>query len=291
MTIRSHSKNGSDNSFDGLGLRLRRLFSPDTGRSLIIPLDHAITMGPRKGLEQPRSIIEAAALGKADAVMLRPGMVSCLSASGAEELGIILALTGRLASGVDHVLLNSVEYAAAQAADAVCGEFKFGSSGDLENARIIAQLAERAHTMGLPVLVTVYSRPEALEKLGSDAYAHACRIAEEIGADVIKTLLPDDPSVITQCVESTSVPIVLAGGPPDTSTDLEDFLRRAVDRGIGGAAIGRRAWAANKPVEAIRGLVDRRSRGARSCLNRWTCWSSGSAMWGCRSPGKPSRQA
>ncbi|WP_221335344.1 MULTISPECIES: class I fructose-bisphosphate aldolase [Streptomyces] len=255
MNDRGRTGSRESSSFGGLEIRLRRLFSPDTGRSLIIPLDHAITMGPSGGLERPRSIIEAAVLGNADAVMLRPGMVGCLSGVGAEKLGVILALTGRLATGVDHVLLNSVEYAASQAADAVCGEFKFGSSGDLENARIIAQLAERAHMMGIPVLVTVYSRPEALDRLGSDAYAHACRIAEEIGADVIKTSLPDDPAVIAQCVESTSVPIVVAGGPPDTSTDLEEFLRRAVNQGIGGAAIGRRAWAASKPVETIRGLA------------------------------------
>ncbi|MCE0445427.1 hypothetical protein LT493_11585 [Streptomyces tricolor] len=36
---------------------------------------------------------------------------------------------------------------------------------------------------------------------------------------------------------------------------MEEFLRRAVNQGIGGAAIGRRAWAASKPVEAIRGLA------------------------------------
>ncbi|MYU23638.1 hypothetical protein [Streptomyces sp. SID8352] len=255
MDTRSHLDVRPKNAFDGLGVRLRRLFSPETGRSLIVPLDHAITMGPTGGLQRPRTIIEAAALGKADAVMLRPGMVNCLSVAGAENLGVILALTGRLASGVDHVLLNSVEYAAAQAADAVCGEFKFGSSGDLENARVIAELAERAHAVGLPVLVTVYSRPEILEKLGTDAYAHACRIAEEIGADVIKTSLPDDGDIIAQCVESTSVPIVLAGGPPDATVVLEDFLRRAVDQGIGGAAIGRRAWGADKPAEAIRSLA------------------------------------
>ncbi|MEU2433124.1 hypothetical protein ABZ611_27145 [Streptomyces sp. NPDC007861] len=242
-------------TFDGFSIRLRRLFSPATGRSLVIPLDHAITIGPAGGLEHPRAIVEAAALGNANAVMLRPGMVDCLSVPGAERLGVIMALTGRLAAGVDHVLLNSVEYAAAHAADAVCGEFKFGSAGDLENARVIAQLAERAHGMGLPVLVTVYSLPDALDRMGPSAYAHACRIAEEIGADVIKTSLPDDAEVIAQCVDSTSVPIVLAGGPPNASTELERFLRRAVDQGVGGAAIGRRAWAADKPVEAIRSLA------------------------------------
>lgn len=242
-------------SFDGLNLRMRRIFSPATGRTLIIPLDHAITMGPANGLEDPYAVVGAAVQGGADAVMLRPGLVSCLSAPGTERLGVIMALTGRLATGVEHVQLSTVEYAAALGADAVCGEFKFGSSGDLENVRVISLLAERAHLLGLPVLVTVYTLPEAVTRLGRNAYAHACRIAQEIGADFVKTSLPDEEDIIRECVDSTSVPIVLAGGPPNEATALNDFLHRATHLGIGGAAIGRRAWAADKPVTAIRGLV------------------------------------
>ncbi|MER6362686.1 hypothetical protein [Kitasatospora sp. NPDC001527] len=244
-----------DLPFDGFRIRRRRLFSPVTGRTLVIPLDHAITLGPAGGLEDPAAIVEAAVQGGADAVMLRPGLTHCLAVAGAERLGVIMALTGRLADGVDHVQLNTVEYAAAHAADAVCGEFKFGSSGDLENARVIAVLAERAHDLGLPVLVTVYTRPEAVRRLGSGAYAHACRIAEEIGGDFVKTALPDDPDIVRQCVESTSVPIVLAGGAPDAGTELSDVLDRAIRLGIGGAAVGRRAWAGGKPADAVRELA------------------------------------
>jgi fructose-bisphosphate aldolase/2-amino-3,7-dideoxy-D-threo-hept-6-ulosonate synthase len=244
-----------ENCFTGRNIRLRRVFAPATGRTLIIPLDHAITMGPADGLENPRAIVDAAVQGGANAVMLRPGLAGCLTVPGAERLGVILALTGRLAAGVDHVQLNTVEHAATLGADAVCGEFKFGSDGDLENVRVIALLAERAHDLGLPVLVTVYTRPEAVEKLGANAYAHACRIAQEIGGDFVKTSLPDDEGIIRECVDSTSVPIVLAGGPPGETTALDEFLRRATRLGVAGAAIGRRAWGADKPVAAISELV------------------------------------
>ncbi|MFI6849563.1 hypothetical protein OG535_04120 [Kitasatospora sp. NBC_00085] len=241
--------------FSGRDIRMRRILSPATGRTLVVPLDHAITMGPANGLESPETIISAAARGGADAVMLRPGLTGCLSVPGAEKLGVIMALTGRLATGVDHVQLNTVEHAAALGADAVCGEFKFGSSGDLENARVVALLAERAHELGMPVMVTVYTRPEAEAALGKGAYAHACRIAQEIGADIVKTSLPDDEEIIRACVESTSVPIVLAGGPSGSATALHDFLRSTARLGVRGGAIGRRAWGAADPVAEIRRLA------------------------------------
>jgi len=234
---------------------MRRIFNALTGRTLVIPLDHAITMGPANGLENPGAIVEAAVSGGADAVMLRPGLVRCLAEPGAEHLGVIMALTGRLAAGVDHVQLNTVEHAVTLGADAVCGEFKFGSDGDLENVRLIALLAERAHDMGIPVLVTVYTRPEAQERLGRGAFAHACRTAQEIGADFVKTSLPDDEEIIGECVAATSVPIILAGGPSGDAASLRDFLARAGRQGIAGAAIGRRAWAADKPAEVIRELA------------------------------------
>jgi DhnA family fructose-bisphosphate aldolase class Ia len=233
---------------------MRRIFNAITGRTLVIPLDHAITMGPGNGLENPNAIIGAAVDGGADAVMLRPGIARCLAEPGAERLGVIMALTGRLAAGVDHVQLNTVEHAVALGADAVCGEFKFGSDGDLENVRFIALLAERAHDMGIPVLVTVYTRPEAEARLGRGAFAHACRVAQEVGADFVKTSLPDDEEIIDECVAATSVPIILAGGPSGDTASLREFLGRAGRLGIGGAAIGRRAWAADKPADVIREL-------------------------------------
>ncbi len=242
------------NSFGALDLRMRRIFGND-GRSLIVPIDHATTAGPIGGLARPKGIVEAAVAAQADAVMLRPGLMNALDVFGAERLGIIMALTGRLTQGVDHILLNSVEEAVASGADAVCGEFKFGSEGDLKNVGIISKLAEEAHRLQLPVLVTVYARPNIVEELGNAAYAHGCRIAEEIGADFVKTSLPNDAAVIAQCVDSVSIPLVVAGGAQRSDDELNNYLRGALSGGISGAAIGRNAWMSDNPKACMRRLV------------------------------------
>ncbi|MEA2421466.1 MAG: fructose-bisphosphate aldolase / 2-amino-3,7-dideoxy-D-threo-hept-6-ulosonate synthase [Thermoleophilaceae bacterium] len=244
-------------SFGGFDFRMRRLLASD-GRTLVVPLDHATTAGPIGGLREPRKIVAAAAAGGADAVMLRPGLVRELDAPGADRLGVIMALTGRLTRGVDHVALNSVEYAIACGADAVNGEFKFGSEGDLRNVALLAPLAEAAHRYGLPFVVTVYTQRAIVEERGSGAYAHGCRVAEEIGADLIKTSLPDDAEVIAEAVSSVSVPIVQAGGDPRAGggDSLVDSLRRGVELGLAGAAVGRKAWMSDDPRASIRRLAD-----------------------------------
>lgn len=238
----------------GQHLRMRRIFNKSTGRSLIIPLDHGITFGPIPGLIDVTRVITDAEKGGADAIMLRPGLINAVLEADATNLGIILCLTGRFDRGVDHVELNSVEYAAKCGADAVCVEFKLGSDGDLENARFASKLAETAHNLGLPVLMTIYALPEYVQKMGSFAYAHACRIGEELGADFIKTSLPSDMNIVEECLKSVRVPLIVAGGNHYNSNELIDNVESMIEMGISGAAIGRNVWGNENPQQMIHKL-------------------------------------
>ncbi|MBP1999937.1 DhnA family fructose-bisphosphate aldolase class Ia [Paenibacillus shirakamiensis] len=230
------------NNVAGQWIRLRRILNPHTGRSLIIPLDHAITSGPVKGLTHPSKIVTMAAQSGADAVMLRPGLIHAVAETDSKNLGIILALTGRFDRGIDHVLLNSVEHALRYGADAICTEFKFGSDGDLENAKMASEITERAHQYNLPVLMTIYAIPGQVQRLGEGAYAHACRIGEELGADMVKIYLPNDEEVIQSCLDAVSVPLIMAGGSKSNTDEFYDHVETAIQLGVAGAAIGRNIW-------------------------------------------------
>jgi DhnA family fructose-bisphosphate aldolase class Ia len=238
----------------GHTVRLRRILRPRTRRTLIIPLDHASVTGPVPGLVDARRIVADAAEAGADAVLLRPGMMGAVTETESRGLGIIAMLTGRLARGVDHVLLNTVEHAVRCGADAVCAEFKLGSLGDLENARIVSQVVEAAARFALPCLMTIYALPEYVAAAGTGAYTHACRLGEELGADLIKTSLPADPEVIRACVAACRVPIVVAGGVEGAADSLVEGIRMAVELGVAGAAIGRNVWGHRDPVAMARRL-------------------------------------
>jgi DhnA family fructose-bisphosphate aldolase class Ia len=241
-------------SITGFHVRLRRIINQKTGRTLIIPIDHGITIGPVNGLIDIRNTISSAAKAGADAIMLRPGLMKAVIETESKDLGIILCLTGRFDRGIDHVQLNSVEYAVKSGADAICAEFKLGSDGDLENAKIASEIAERAHEYGLPVLMTIYALPEYVKKMGPDAYSHACRIGEELGADIIKTSLPSEPSIIEKCLNAVRIPIVVAGGGVVNQQQLFKNIKSAIDLGVSGAAIGRNVWANTNALEITQRL-------------------------------------
>jgi len=250
------ARTGRVQSFSGKEVRLRRIFGSQSGNTLILAMDHAVASGLPAGLRDADAVVGMAASGGADAVLMRPGLISSLSADSSGQLGVILKLTGRLSRGLDHVVFNTVEHAVACGADAVCAEFKLGSPGDLENVRLVARVAEAARKFNMPLLVTTYVVDETLDKFGPSAHAHACRIAEEIGADFIKTSLPDDREVVEQCVGSVSIPVILAGGPSRDVQDLAQVIRRGTTWGLAGAAIGRAAWSAPNPAGAVHTLAE-----------------------------------
>lgn len=246
------------NEASGRYLRLRRILNSGTGRTLIVPLDHAVAAGVDPGIADSRKVVADAAAAGADAVLLRPGLIGALAETDSRRLGIILMLTGRMSHGVDHILLNTVEHGVRCGADGVCAELKVGSVGELNSARHVCQVAEGARIFGLPLMVISYAVPEYVKKAGLSAYVHACRIAEELGADIIKTKLPDDPEVIRACLAAVRTPIVLAGGPAGDSGGLHRYLNMGMKLGVAGAAIGRNIWAQGDPVAAaceIRAII------------------------------------
>jgi fructose-bisphosphate aldolase/2-amino-3,7-dideoxy-D-threo-hept-6-ulosonate synthase len=77
--------------------------------------------------------------------------------------------------------------------------------------------------------------PEAFaEDLG-----HAVRLAEELGSDVVKTAYSGSAETFERVVESTALPVVIAGGSRGTDRETLEMVRGAMDAGAAGVSMGR----------------------------------------------------
>ncbi len=237
--------------YAGYQLRLNRIINKNTGRTLVIPFDHATSAGILPGLGDVKKIVDISAEAGADAIMLRPGLMKDVAMANSKNLGIILCLTGRLDRGVDHVELNTVEYAIKCGADSICAEFKMGSDGDLQNAHLASLIVEKAHENGMPVLMTIYAQPSFVEKFGSSAYAYTCRVGEELGADIVKTSIPCEEKIIKSCIDNVRIPLIVAGGSNVTEEELISNIDFAVSKGISGAAVGRNVWGSPNSYDLV----------------------------------------
>ena len=103
----------------GKEVRYNRIVNPSTGRTVMIPLDHGIILGPLEGITDPSELVADVVSGGADAVIFNAGLCSKLYAEYMGKCGAIFNLTNVITDEHDMTLISSVEYALRNGADAV----------------------------------------------------------------------------------------------------------------------------------------------------------------------------
>lgn len=235
----------------GVQIRLNRFFK--NGRALVLAADHRTTIGPQNGLVF-KPLVDSAIKNELNGIIVRPSMSSEFIEKDLKNTSLLMYLTGKLDRGVDHVVFNTVQFAISSGADIVCSEFKFGSDGDLENSCACSRISEEAHMLGIPHLITTYVMDSQLKNKGNKAFAHACVIAEELGADIIKIGLPNNKEIMRDCVNSVSVPILIAGGQKDSLQNIICKLNTFIGVNGSGAVIGRNIWGSEDKDDVCQAL-------------------------------------
>jgi fructose-bisphosphate aldolase/2-amino-3,7-dideoxy-D-threo-hept-6-ulosonate synthase len=234
----------------GLRSRLDRISTDD--RYLIVPMDHGITLGPVKGLKDLESTVNAITRGGADAVLTHKGTAKRVHPNKNGK-GYIVHLNGSTVIGPDENdkrLTGSVEEAIRVGADAVSFHINVGSDYEPEQMTQLGELTEKAHRFGIPVLAMAYARGPGIDEQDPESLGHAVRLAEELGADVVKTAYSGDAESFRHVVESTTLPVVIAGGSKGTNRHTVEMVRGTMDAGAAGVSMGRSIFQHDDP-EAI----------------------------------------
>ncbi|QLG26220.1 class I fructose-bisphosphate aldolase family protein [Halorarum halophilum] len=237
-------------TFAGFDARLDRISTAD--RFLIVPMDHGITMGAVTGLKDIEATIDGVTRGGADAVLTQKGIASRVHAN-TNGAGYIVHLNGSTTIGPDENdkrVTGTVKGAVRAGADAVSMHINVGSTYEPDQIEFLAQLTEDAADYGLPVLAMAYARGPGVEGDDPEALGHAVRLAEELGADVVKTGYSGDGASFQHVVESTRLPVVIAGGSRGTNRETVEMVRGAMDGGAAGVSMGRSVFQHDDP-EAI----------------------------------------
>jgi len=239
--------------------RLRRIFRED-GRTVIIPMDHGVSIGPVKGLEDMSMLIGELAKGGVDAVVVHKGWARLLDFS---NMGLIIH--GSAGTDLSPDRLRKTECATplealSLGADGFSLHVNVGSETDYEQISFLARSSRACNMLGLPLLAMMYPRGAKVQDEHSPKeVSHAARIGVELGADVVKTNYTGSPESFRMVVDSTRIPVVIAGGPKTSST--RDFLKMvydAVSAGAAGVSIGRNVFQHKEPrkmAEALKAIV------------------------------------
>ena len=238
----------------GHSARLDRISTND--RYLIVPMDHGITMGAVDGLVDIESTIDGVTRGGADAVLTQRGVAPRVH-SNKNDAGYIVHLNGSTTIGPDESdkrVTGTVDDAVRAGADAVSFHINVGSEHEPDQIEELAELTADAERLGLPVLAMAYARGEGVDETDPESLGHAVRLAEELGADVVKTGYSGDGDSFARVTESTRLPVVIAGGSKGTDRETVEMVRGAMDGDAAGVSMGRSIFQHDDPEGIARAV-------------------------------------
>ena len=224
--------------------RIRRIMKD--GKAFVVPMDHGMTK-PERGLEKIDRMLMLLD-GIADAFVLHKGMVKHSKYVGEMESGLIIHLSASTYLSRDPLskkVITSVEKAIELGADGVSVHINVGSDDDVEQIKEASRVAEICDDYGMPLLVMSYPRGAGVNEFGVEEIKLAVRVANELGADIVKTNYTGNPETFREVVEFSEIPILVAGGMkrPDFLNVVEEVMKA----GASGIAAGRNIFQSDDP--------------------------------------------
>ena len=243
----------------GKAIRLERIIDRKTRKTVIVPMDHGITVGPIPGLIDLPSAVDKVAEGGANAVLGHMGLPLHGHRGYGRDIGLIIHLSASTSLGPDpnhKVLVTEVEDALKVGADAVSIHINVGADYEPEMLRDLGRVARTCDLWGMPLVAMMYPRgPKVRSEHDVEHVKLAARVGAELGVDIVKTNYPGSPEGFSEVVKGCKVPVVIAGGPKmSTERELLQMVYDSVQVGGTGVAIGRNIFQAKNPTLLVRKL-------------------------------------
>ncbi|MBO6170903.1 MAG: class I fructose-bisphosphate aldolase family protein [Desulfovibrio sp.] len=243
----------------GKQIRLERIINRENGRTIIVPMDHGVTMGLVDGLMDMRETVNDMAKGGADAVLMHKGLVRCGHRSAGSDVGLIIHLSASTAltpNGNAKTLVGTVEEALKHGADCVSVHVNLGDPDERHMLADLGRVAASCDDWGVPLLAMMYARgPQVKDSYAKDMVAHCARVGVELGADIVKVSYTGDPESFNDVTACCCVPVVIAGGPRmDSTRDILQMVYDSLQAGGAGISIGRNVFQHPRRVELVKAL-------------------------------------
>ncbi|MCF8025997.1 MAG: 2-amino-3,7-dideoxy-D-threo-hept-6-ulosonate synthase [Desulfobacteraceae bacterium] len=243
----------------GKQIRMERIMDRSTGRTIIVPMDHGVTVGPIAGVSDIKNAVATVAEGGANAIVEHKGMVGAGHRKGGSDIGLIVHLSASTSlSPYPHskTLVCSVEEAIKLGADAVSIHVNIGDNQEKEMLNDFGKVAAEARTWGIPLMAMVYPRGEKIkDEYDVSVVRHAARVGCEMGADIVKVSYTGSAETFREVTEGSTVPVVIAGGAKmDSDRDILEMLKGAVKAGGAGASIGRNVFQHKAPAKMLKAM-------------------------------------
>jgi class I fructose-bisphosphate aldolase len=260
----------------GKRVRLWRLLhghGPGNGTLMVLPLDQGLEHGPTDFFPHPPALdpdyqFRLAVEGDYSAIALGVGLADKYMKDYCGRVPLILKLNGKTNIPDDEEAVSaayaSVEDAVRLGADAVGYTMYVGSPRQDVELREYRQVRQDCERLGMPLVMWAYPRGRGIDARGGRgtlyAQDYAARVAEELGADIVKlheptpdtsdvpepyrSLKGDATTRVRRVVRSAGRVLVLFSGGEKDDRDDRVLAKVRLYKGAGatGVMFGRNMW-------------------------------------------------
>ncbi len=243
----------------GKEIRLERFMNRKTGRSVLVPMDHGVSVGPIHGITDMKQAMSQVADGGANGVVVHKGVVARGHRKSGPDMGLILHLSASTSLSPEpnaKTLVATVEEAIKLGADGVSVHVNIGDGREKEMLADFGFVARIAAEWGMPLLAMVYPRGEKISnEYDLEVVQHCARLGAELGADVVKVSYTGTPETFSKVVEGCHIPVIIAGGPKmESERAVFEMVKDAIDAGAAGTSIGRNVFQHKDPTKIVKAL-------------------------------------
>jgi len=237
----------------GKQLRLERIINRKTGKTIIVPMDHGVSVGPIKGLVDMPKTVNNVAEGGANAVLVHKGLIRSGHRGYGKDIGLIMHLSGSTSLSPDpnnKVLVATVEEALKLGADAVSVHINIGAKEEADMLVKLGKVSKQCADWGMPLIAMMYPRGKKIKSEHDvEVVKISARVGAELGADIVKTNYTGDIDSFKDVVKGCPIPVIIAGGPKmNTPTDVLQMVHDAIGAGAAGTSIGRNVFQHSNPT-------------------------------------------
>jgi class I fructose-bisphosphate aldolase/fructose-bisphosphate aldolase/2-amino-3,7-dideoxy-D-threo-hept-6-ulosonate synthase len=235
----------------GKAIRMERIMNRNTGKAVIVPMDHGATVGPIDGLVNVSQAVDQVAEGGANAVIGHIGLPMYGHRHQGKDIGLILHLSASTMLSTKpnkKVLVNTVENALRMGADGVSVHVNIGDEDEADMLRDLGRIAVECGYCGMPLIAMMYPRgPKIKDERAVEAVMVAARVGAELGADFVKTNYTGNPESFARVVEGCPAPVLIAGGSKLSTMEMFQTIEGAMKAGAKGLSIGRNVFQHKNP--------------------------------------------
>ena len=234
----------------GMKNRLSKIIKPNTGKTVMLAVDHGYFMGPTTGLENFEVVKPL--VQHADALMLTRGALQnyipaetntpiVLRVSGGTSIiGKELLREGIIADVKDAIRLNVAGMAFS---------IMVGSEFERDTLLGLTKVIDWGEEYSIPVIaVTAVGK----DMVRDERYLRlASRMAAELGAHIVKTYYCEN---FEKVIDTCPVPVVMAGGKKTDEKEALETTYKAIQAGAAGVDMGRNIFQSEDPVAMIKAV-------------------------------------